>query len=85
MDEGKQKEKSRSSNLRVAKKAKNDEFYTQLSDIEKEVKNYKKYFPALIQNLATLVWFLCNIHAATKSRKNYKKIQKKPGGKFFNL
>ena len=27
-----------------AKNAKADEFYTQLSDIEKEVKNYKEHF-----------------------------------------
>ena len=31
-------------NLTKAKKAKNDEFYTQLSDIEKELKYYKKHF-----------------------------------------
>jgi hypothetical protein len=31
-------------NLRAAKKAKNDEFYTMLSDIEKELKNYKGQF-----------------------------------------
>lgn len=31
-------------NLTNAKKAKNDEFYTQLSDIEKELKHYKKHF-----------------------------------------
>lgn len=30
--------------LTKAKKAKNDEFYTQLSDIEKELKHYKKHF-----------------------------------------
>jgi Adenine-specific methyltransferase EcoRI len=30
--------------LRKASKAKKDEFYTQLSDIEKEMKNYKSYF-----------------------------------------
>ncbi len=30
--------------LKKAKKAKNDEFYTQLSDIEKELKHYKKHF-----------------------------------------
>lgn len=34
----------KTTNLQQAKKQKNDEFYTQLSDIEKEVKNYKKYF-----------------------------------------
>ncbi len=32
------------SNLRKANKAKNDEFYTQLVDIEKELKNYKEQF-----------------------------------------
>ncbi len=31
-------------NLHSAKKEKNDEFYTQLSDIEKELKHYKEYF-----------------------------------------
>lgn len=31
-------------NLHKAKAVKNDEFYTQLDDIAKEVKNYKKYF-----------------------------------------
>ena len=31
-------------NLTAAKKAKNDEFYTQLSDIEKELRFYKKHF-----------------------------------------
>ena len=30
--------------LHKAKKSKNDEFYTQLSDIEKELKHYKKHF-----------------------------------------
>lgn len=32
------------SNLTQAKKAKNDEFYTLISDVEKELKHYKKYF-----------------------------------------
>lgn len=31
-------------NLRKASKAKNDEYYTQLSDIEKELKHYRKHF-----------------------------------------
>ncbi len=31
-------------NLTIAKKAKNDEFYTQLSDIEKEMYHYKDFF-----------------------------------------
>ncbi len=31
-------------NLHIAKTNKKDEFYTQLSDIEDELKNYKKYF-----------------------------------------
>ena len=34
--------------LHSAKKAKNDEFYTQLSDIEKELKNYKRSFKGKI-------------------------------------
>ena len=33
-----------------------------------------KIFPALIQNLATLVWFLCNIHATPRgAHGSYKK------------
>ena len=35
---------SSNKNLRQANKAKKDEFYTQLSDIEKELKYYKKHF-----------------------------------------
>ena len=35
---------NKSSNLHNAKKAKNDEFYTQLSDIEKELNHYRDYF-----------------------------------------
>lgn len=34
----------KNSNLHAAKKAKNDEFYTQLTDIEKELKYYKTQF-----------------------------------------
>ena len=33
---------NRNSNLINAKKAKNDEFYTQLSDIENELRHYKE-------------------------------------------
>lgn len=36
------------SNLTAAKKAKNDEFYTQLSDIEKELVHYKEHFEGKI-------------------------------------
>jgi len=36
--------KSSNKNLRTANKAKNDEFYTQLADIEKELKYYKSQF-----------------------------------------
>ena len=36
--------KSSNKTLRKANKEKNDEFYTQLSDIEKEMKHYKDYF-----------------------------------------
>ena len=35
---------SQNTNLHSAKKAKKDEFYTQLSDIEKELKHYKDHF-----------------------------------------
>ena len=35
---------SKNTNLHSAKKAKNDEFYTQLTDIEKEMKHYKDFF-----------------------------------------
>ena len=31
-------------NLSAAKRAKNDEFYTQLTDIEKELRHYRKHF-----------------------------------------
>ena len=36
--------KSTNSSLKSAKKDKNDEFYTQLSDIEKELRHYKEHF-----------------------------------------
>ena len=35
---------SKNANLKTAKKNKNDEFYTQLSDIEKEMRYYKDFF-----------------------------------------
>jgi len=35
---------AKNNNLHAAKTAKNDEFYTQLSDIEKELNNYKDFF-----------------------------------------
>lgn len=38
------KKKSNNSNFHNASKAKEDEFYTQLSDIEKELKHYKRHF-----------------------------------------
>ncbi len=38
------KNKSSNKNLHKASKAKKDEFYTQLVDIEKELKHYKKHF-----------------------------------------
>ena len=38
------KEEFANNDLRAAKKAKKDEFYTQLTDIEKELKFYKKFF-----------------------------------------
>ena len=38
------KEEHSNANLAISKKAKNDEFYTQLSDIEEELEHYKKFF-----------------------------------------
>lgn len=38
------KDKTPNKNLHTAKNAKKDEFYTQLSDIEKELKHYKEHF-----------------------------------------
>ena len=35
---------SKNSNLHAAKNAKNDEFYTQLEDIENELRHYKDHF-----------------------------------------
>ena len=35
---------AKNTNLTDAKKAKNDEFYTQIEDIEKELNNYKDFF-----------------------------------------
>jgi hypothetical protein len=40
--------KSLNKNLHTANKAKNDEFYTQLTDIEKELKHYKDQFQGKI-------------------------------------
>ena len=39
---------SKNTNLHNAKKAKNDEFYTQLSDIENEMAHYKEFFKGKI-------------------------------------
>ncbi len=36
--------KLKNTNLHKAKQAKNDEFYTQLSDVEKELRHYKEHF-----------------------------------------
>ena len=35
---------AKNTNLTDAKKAKNDEFYTRIEDIEKELKHYKDFF-----------------------------------------
>lgn len=35
---------AKSTNLGAAKNAKQDEFYTQLSDIEKEMRHYRRHF-----------------------------------------
>ena len=36
--------KGKNANLRQAKNSKKDEFYTQLPDIERELKHYRKHF-----------------------------------------
>src|SRR3989338_4604162 len=46
--------KSSNKNLRKASKAKKDEFYTQLSDIEKELRHYKDHFKGKV------VFFNCD-------------------------
>ena len=46
-------------NLSNAKRAKNDEFYTQLSDIENELKHYKSHFAGKV--------VYCNCDDARKS------------------
>jgi hypothetical protein len=38
------KKQNKNKNLHKAKTAKNDEFYTQITDIEKELGHYKKHF-----------------------------------------
>lgn len=40
--------KKKNSSFQSAKESKQDEFYTQISDIEKELKNYKKHFKGKI-------------------------------------
>lgn len=44
MQKENQSKKATNSNLQKAKQGKNDEFYTQLEDIERELKNYKEHF-----------------------------------------
>src|SRR5690606_24388293 len=39
-----EKKAGENSNLHAAKRNKNDEFYTQLSDIEQELRHYRKHF-----------------------------------------
>ena len=52
---------AKNTNLRNAKKAKNDQFYTQLSDIEREINHYDNaYFKDKI--------VLCNCNDGTKSK-----------------
>lgn len=44
MKNNKNNKNNKNSNLHSAKKVKNDEFYTQITDIENELKHYKDYF-----------------------------------------
>ena len=43
--------------LGAAKTAKKDEFYTQLTDIEKEVRHYKKHFKDKVVFPSTSIFF----------------------------
>lgn len=49
---------SKNSSLGKARDAKQDEFYTQLSDIEKELKHYRKYFKGMLISLKNIFFFL---------------------------
>ncbi len=46
---------TRNQELKTAKKSKNDEFYTMLCDIEKEIDTYLKYIPNLFRNKIVLL------------------------------
>ena len=49
------------SNLSAAVKAKKDEFYTQLTDIEKEMRHYKKHFKGFYtRKYCATAFFLCH-------------------------
>ena len=55
--------KSSNKNLRSANKAKKDEFYTQLVDIEKELKHYRKHlkiklFIVIAMTLVLVIFFI---------------------------
>lgn len=46
------KNKSSNKNLHKAKNSKKDEFYIQLSDIEKELRHYKEHFKYKVETTA---------------------------------
>ena len=46
---------AKNSNLRAADKAKNDEFYTQYADIQKEVNAYIEYNPDVFRGKTILL------------------------------
>src|SRR5699024_9553399 len=48
-------EVSRNSNLRAARKAKQDEFYTQWADIEREINAYLEYDPNVFRDKTILL------------------------------
>ena len=49
------KDKNTNVKLNKAKKDKNDEFYTQLSDIEKEIETYLSFTPDLFRDKTVLL------------------------------
>lgn len=68
---------AKSANLGAAKNAKQDEFYTQLSDIEKEMRHYRRHFKdktilcnSMIRSSRTSSSFSCSISIVSALKKS---------------
>lgn len=66
---------AKNSNLSQAKAAKNDEFYTQYADIQKEVNAYHEYNPDVFRGKTILP--IGGIRIVEQTKKKYGKINKK--------